>query len=203
MFLGISQIKSAFHWYDFYHLDSKHLMKSLQEETAAIQHINIVRHILTDDGKFPNNGLLPLLIYQHALESTDGKTVKEIFESNGWVNAWEDGVFDFDHYHSQAHEVLGVISGSARIQFGGPSGIAQSVEPGDVIIIPAGVAHRFIEGDENFTVVGAYPEGQTYDVMYGETSERPKADERIRSLHHPINDPLYGLDGPLQKNWNS
>jgi uncharacterized protein YjlB len=179
------------------------VMKSLEEATSAIQQVNIIRHILSDDGKFPNNGRLPLLIYQHALQSTDGKTVEEIFESNGWVNAWQDGIYDFDHYHSKAHEVLGVIRGSARIQFGGPTGIAQSVEPGDVIIIPAGVAHRFIEGDENFTVVGAYPQGQDYDVLYGKENERPNADQHIKSLHKPQTDPVYGMDGPLFKNWAS
>jgi uncharacterized protein YjlB len=176
-------------------------MKSLTEETAAIQQLNIIRHTLSDDGRFPNNAMLSLLIYQNALQSTDGKTVEEIFESNGWVNAWQDGIFDFDHYHSVTHEVLGVIHGSARIQFGGPSGIAQSVEPGDVIIIPAGVAHRFIEGDKDFTVVGAYPEGQEYDIKYGKEEERPAADENIKAVPKPESDPIYGLDGPLSKNW--
>jgi uncharacterized protein YjlB len=178
-------------------------MKTLTEATAAIQQINIVRHLIADDGTFPNNGRLALLIYQNALQSSDSKTVKDIFESNRWINAWEDGIYDFDHYHSNTHEVLGVIKGTARIQFGGPQGIAQSVSPGDVIIIPAGVAHRFIEGDSDFLVVGAYPEGQEYDVMYGKKSERPAADENIRAVPIPAEDPLYGSDGPVIKNWKS
>jgi uncharacterized protein YjlB len=178
-------------------------MKSLEESIAAIQQINIIRNTLPDDGEFPNNALLQLLIYQQALHTTEGETVKEIFESNRWINSWEDGIFDYHHYHSKTHEVLGVIRGTARLQFGGPSGIAQSVNPGDLIIIPAGVAHRLIEGDDDFTVVGAYPEGQPYDIMYGKDGERPQADNNIRSVPLPESDPLYGTDGPLIKNWGS
>lgn len=33
-------------------------MKSLVKATRPLQHINMLRHILTDDGTFPNNGLL-------------------------------------------------------------------------------------------------------------------------------------------------
>ena len=178
-------------------------MKSVEDLTATIQQLNIIRHTLSDDGRFPNNIRLPLMVLQKAIYTTDGKTVKEIFETNGWINSWEDGIFDFDHYHSTTHEVLGVIRGTARIQFGGPNGVALSVDPGDVVIVPAGVAHKFVEGDDDFRVVGAYPEGQPYDLMYGNEGERPKADDNIRSVPLPETDPVYGMDGPLIKNWNS
>jgi len=176
-------------------------MKSLEDITAAIQKLNIVRHILVDDGRFPNNGKLSLLVYQNAILSPDGKIIEEIFETNSWINSWQNGIYDFDHYHSKAHEVLGVIKGTARVQFGGPSGISVSLSPGDVIIIPAGVAHRLIEGDQDFKVVGAYPDGQQYDMMYGKEGERPQADENIKAVPMPTNDPVYGADGPLLKNW--
>jgi uncharacterized protein YjlB len=176
-------------------------MKSVDDLTATIQQINIIRHFLSDDGRFPNNARLPLLVLQNALLTSDGNAVEEIFESNGWVNAWQNGIYDFHHYHSKAHEVLGVIKGTARVQFGGPNGVAVSMNPGDVVIIPAGVAHKFIEGEDDFTVVGAYPEGQLYDVMYGKDGERPAADENIRALSLPASDPVYGTDGPLIKSW--
>jgi uncharacterized protein YjlB len=176
-------------------------MKSLEQAIAAIQQVNIIRHYLTDDGTFPNNGLLPLLIYKKALMTDDGKVIKEIFESNRWVNAWQDGIYDYHHYHSTAHEVLGVFIGEARLQFGGPVGPFVPVEPGDIIVIPAGVAHKCIEHDEGFKVVGAYPDGQDYDIMKGEGNERPAADERIKNVPMPQVDPVYGADGPLLKNW--
>jgi uncharacterized protein YjlB len=179
------------------------LMKSLEEATAAIQQINITRYTLTDDGQFPNNGLLPLLVYQRVLEITDGKTVEALFESNGWVNAWQDGIYDFHHYHSITHEVLGVIAGMARVQFGGPSGIVHELNEGDVVIIPAGVSHKCIEADDNFKVVGAYPEGHDYDMKYGRADERPEADQNIKAVALPKTDPVYGMNGPLLKNWAS
>ena len=176
-------------------------MKSVEDLTATIQQINIIRHILSDDGRFPNNARLPLLVMQNALRTKHGKTVEEIFESNGWVNAWQDGIYDFHHYHSKAHEVLAVINGTARVLFGGPNGVTVSLNEGDVVIIPAGVAHQFVEGEDDFKVVGAYPEGQSYDVLYGKDGERPSADENIRALSLPASDPIYGTDGPLMKNW--
>lgn len=181
-------------------------MKSQIDTANAVQHINILRYLLADDGTFPNNALLPLLVYRKVFNpsgSTDENTMKEIFESNGWVNSWKDGVYGYHHYHSTAHEVLGIIKGSARLQFGGPSGVSVFLERGDVVIIPAGVAHKNIGDDIDFECVGAYPEGQEYDMNYGKESERPEADENIRQLSFPETDPVYGADGPLIKNWTS
>ena len=179
-------------------------MKSLTELVNPIQHVNIVRHILSDDGTFPNNGHLSLIVYRNALRDVlnhNGKEVEQLFESNGWSNSWEDGVYDYHHYHSVTHEVLGVIKGSTRIQFGGPTGISLMVDPGDVIIIPAGVAHKNLGGDESFKCVGAYPDGKDYDINYGKPEERPKADENIKNVPLPESDPVFGTSGPLIKEW--
>lgn len=179
-------------------------MKSLIELANPIQHVNIIRHHITDDGNFPNNGHLALLVYRNALrldKTIEGKEIETLFESNGWANAWQDGVYDYHHYHSITHEVMGVIDGTARIQFGGPSGISIMVERGDVIIIPAGIAHKNIGGDEIFKCVGAYPEGKDYDLNYGKPGERPKADENIKNVPLPEHDPVFGAAGPLIKEW--
>lgn len=182
------------------------IIADYHEKIKAIQHVNIIRHMLSDDGKFPNNGLLPLLVYSQALELPPkgaGLIVEEVFESNGWTNSWQDGVYAYHHYHSTAHEVMGVFQGSARIQFGGPNGIALLLEKGDVVIIPAGVAHKSIDVYDNFMCVGAYPKGQEYDMNYGHEQEREKARENIRKLPLPVTDPVYGTHGPLQSNWKS
>lgn len=179
-------------------------MKALADVISAVQHINIIRHLLPDDGTFPNNALLPLLVYRNVFHLSSGdtaKTVEEILESNGWTHAWRDGVYDYHHYHSTAHEVLCVIRGSARIQFGGPSGISLLLEQGDAVIIPAGVAHKNIGDNTDFECIGAYPDGQQYDMNYGKEGERPRTDENIRNLPLPEADPVYGMDGPLIKNW--
>jgi uncharacterized protein YjlB len=181
-------------------------MKSLVEVVNPIQQVNILRHLISDDGTFPNNGHLALLVYRNAvrIEGSDtAKAVEQLFESNGWYNAWQDGVYDYHHYHSTTHEVLGVIQGSARIQFGGSSGISLMLEAGDVVIIPAGVAHKNLGGEEDFSCVGAYPDGRDYDMNYGKAEERPAADEKIKRVPIPANDPIFGTSGPLIKEWVS
>jgi uncharacterized protein YjlB len=176
-------------------------MKSLDNLTTPIQQLNIIRYTLPDDGTFPNNPKVPLLIYQQCLCTDDGDEIEELFETNRWVNSWQDGILDYHHYHSTAHEVLAVFRGQARLQFGGPSGPTVSVSPRDLIVIPAGVAHKCLEHDKEFTVVGAYPEGQSYDMMKGNPGERPAADERIKDVTLPVTDPIYGSEGALLKNW--
>lgn len=179
-------------------------MKSLVEVLQPIQKLNILRDTLPGDDTFPNNGLLPLLVYRKAFPSMhDGVVdiIREILETNSWKDSWVNGIYDYHHYHSTAHEVLVVLNGFARVQFGGPGGITLSVEKGDVVIIPAGVAHKRIDDAEGFSCLGAYPQGQQYDMSYGMKGERPATDENIRNVPMPENDPLYGNDGPLVKNW--
>jgi uncharacterized protein YjlB len=179
------------------------IMKSLVESVQSIQKVNIIRDILTEDGPFPNNGLLPVLLYRQAWIDGDQEILKELLETNRWTNLWVDGIYDVHHFHSTAHEVLVALTGSARVQFGGPNGITLDFEKGDVVIIPAGVAHKKIDESNGFACLGAYPEGQEYDMHYGKPEERPDVDNNIRNVPLPENDPLYGSDGPLIKNWLS
>lgn len=181
-------------------------MKSLVDAVLPIQKLNITRDTLTEDGHFPNNGLLPLLHYQGAIKlpgNDDGAMVKEILETNGWTNSWIDSIYDYHHYHSTAHEVLVALKGTAHLQLGGPNGVALTFEEGDVVIIPAGVAHKKVNEADGFICLGAYPDGQEYDMNYGKEGERPRTDANIRKVALPQFDPLYGNDGPLIKNWRS
>src|ERR1041385_8695240 len=104
---------------------------------------------------FPNSGL-PVLVYR---EVTDFAVVdpaaflEERFAANDWTNSWRDGVYPFAHYHSTSHEVLGVYSGSANLRLGGDHGKTVEVHAGDVIVIPAGVAHQNISSSGHFGVV--------------------------------------------------
>jgi uncharacterized protein YjlB len=105
-------------------------------------------------------------------------------------------------YHSNAHEVLCVVGGSASIAFGGPEGETVEVEAGDVVVIPAGVGHCNKGSDGGFSVVGAYPQRQeSYDLHTGEEGERPEVLENIRNVSLPESDPLFGEKGPLTKRW--
>lgn len=163
----------------------------------------VVAHVLKDDGKIPNSKL-PLLIYPGAVEVT-GKDPAAVFEKlftkNGWQGTWRNGIYSYHHYHSTAHEVLGVYAGEAKVQLGGEKGIVTDVRVGDVVIIPAGVGHINLGATHDFGVVGAYPEGQDYDMCYGKPEERPRAIKNIPQVAKPQSDPVFGQSGPLLERW--
>ena len=163
-------------------------------------------HIFDDDGSIPNNPELPLLVYGGALSGADDleSAFRAMLSENGWGGAWRDGVFPYHHYHSISHEVLGVVGGSARLTFGGASGVTMEVEVGDVVVIPAGVGHKNEGSGAGFSVVGAYPRGQeSYDLRTGEEGERPEVLENIRNVALPEQDPVFGEEGPLMHHWHS
>jgi uncharacterized protein YjlB len=165
----------------------------------------LVRRTLDDDGTFPNNEQLPLLAYKGALrlpEHDPAAAIESLFAANRWGGSWRNGVYSYHHYHSTAHEVLGVYSGRAQVQFGGPDGPVLEVERSDVVVIPAGVAHKNVGSSADFRVVGAYPHGQRPDMNDGREWERPAADERIARVSRPQADPVYGDRGPLFEYWS-
>jgi uncharacterized protein YjlB len=161
-------------------------------------------HQFADGGNIPNNPRLPLLIYKAAI-SKQGKEAAEIFEElfvrNEWRAAWRYGVYPFAHYHSTAHEVLGVYRGDALLRLGDGVGINARVEAGDVIVIPAGVGHQNLGSSPDFHVVGGYPAGQIADLLRGNPGERPAADHRIAAVPLPTADPVSGKSGALVKLW--
>ncbi len=170
----------------------------------ATEESNIIVRHFEDDGRFPNNGSLPLIIITAALDrsSVSPEKFERTFTQNGWPAAWRNGLYDFHHYHSLAHEVLGIYTGWVKACFGGPGGETLKAEAGDIIIIPAGVSHCNVGQSEDFRVVGGYPAGQQWDMMYGKDGERPAADENIASVSKPLSDPIFGPTGPLMKLWS-
>jgi len=68
------------------------------------------------------------------------------------------------HYHSTTHECLGIFRGHAKLRFGVSNddnpddAIVLEVKSGDVIVVPAGVAHCALNESGEFCMVGAYPE---------------------------------------------
>jgi uncharacterized protein YjlB len=164
----------------------------------------VITRLLKDDGTFPNHSTLPLAVYQGILvlpQSNPAAMVEALFELNGWHGCWRNGIYGVHHYHSTAHEVLGVYSGSAQVQMGGDHGATLAVGRGDVIVIPAGIAHKNLGSDRDFRVVGAYPRGQLPDMCYGKNGERPRADTNIAGVALPKMDPAYGGSGPLNQHW--
>jgi uncharacterized protein YjlB len=158
-----------------------------------------------DDGVVPNHPRWPLVLYRGAVrpdENFDPAAVFEnLFERNGWADAWRDGVYDYLHFHSRIHEVMGVCRGTASVQFGGKQGRKLRVKQGDVIVLPAGTGHQCLSASEDFLVVGAYPARGTYDVCRATPKEHDRALRAVPKVPVPAKDPVYGKDGPLNALW--
>jgi uncharacterized protein YjlB len=155
-----------------------------------------------DDGIVPNSKY-PLLLYRNAFSERSergAEWLEQKFLSNNWSNAWRNGIFTFQHYHSIAHEVLGIYSGEVLVLLGGEQGNKVKVKAGDIIVIPAGVGHKNLEAD-NLGVVGAYPNGMAVDILRCKPGDRPKADQNIAAVPFPDNDPFLGLSAGLHKAW--
>lgn len=171
---------------------------------SAVQPADVAVHLFEDDGAIPNNPALPFLVYRGALEfegAEPAAAFEKVFADNGWGGAWRDGVYPFPHYHSTAHEVLGVCGGEARLRLGGGAGIEITARAGDVLVIPAGGGHQNLGAGKGFLVVGAYPTGQVWDLCRGHPEERPRVLDNIARVPLPQADPVYGARGPLAEHW--
>jgi uncharacterized protein YjlB len=155
------------------------------------------------NGWVPNNETLAVIVYRRVLPADDRDTAAEAFEErfgqNGWPPQWRDSVFDYHHYHSTAHEVMGVLGGSADLILGGPSGYTLRVAAGDALLLPAGTGHCLLEARGGFQVVGAYPQGQQWDLRRDALT--PDEQRRMLALPFPPNDPVYGANGPMVETW--
>ncbi|QJD15557.1 cupin domain-containing protein [Paracoccus sanguinis] len=107
------------------------------------------------------------------------------FSANGWSGTWRGGVYARHHFHATTHEVLGCYAGTARLQLGGPAGEVHDIAAGDVVVIPAGLAHCNQGSSADFAVVGAYPGGVSPDLQDG-------AGDAEVALPRPARDPVLG-----------
>ncbi|WP_068621011.1 cupin domain-containing protein [Paenibacillus tuaregi] len=162
----------------------------------------VISLIFTDDGLIPNNPNLPVILYRGALLDKP-EEAESLFNQNGWLNSWTNGVFSYHHYHSNSHEVLGVISGSAQLQLGGEQGQAFQLQAGDVVLLPAGTGHKKLAASPDFRIVGAYPDGMDYNTRRATPEEREAALKEISRVPVPDTDPVYGREGPLHELWKN
>jgi len=161
---------------------------------------DVEQHRFAPNGPIPNNLALPLLVYRGVLAGGEGAAAacEKLFLTHGWSNGWRNGVYDHHHFHSTAHEALGVVKGEVRVRFGGEGGETVAIRAGDVVVIPAGVAHRNEGASVDLLVIGAYAGGRDYDMCKG---GEPDVVSRIADLPTPEADPVYGPRGPLLRAW--
>lgn len=159
---------------------------------------------LTEAGWCPNNPACPLLLYRSVNQNEPeslARWFEKTFAEHGWPPAWRYTIYDFPHYHSNTHEVIGVYQGWAEVRMGGTNGVIVKLQAGDAVVIPAGVSHQRLDGSDDFSAVGAYPKGFEPDQMRGVYGERPAADQRIQRIPRPNLDPVAGVGGPLRQEW--
>ncbi len=151
------------------------------------------------NGWVPNNPILPVLVYRGAVPVGAPEPIERTLSANGWRPDWRDGVFEYHHYHSTAHEALACVAGSARLMLGGEGGREVGIEAGDLLVLPAGTGHRRLDASDDFLLVGAYPDGQTWDVRREPADAETLA--RIAAVPVPGTDPVEGPAGPLTRLW--
>ncbi|MCC3648200.1 MULTISPECIES: cupin domain-containing protein [Cytobacillus] len=156
--------------------------------------------LLKDDGQIPNNQGLPVIIYKAVFKEQPGE-IEAAFNRHQWTGSWTGGVYDYHHYHSNTHEVLGVKAGQATVLIGGDQGERLEISQGDVILLPAGTGHKKIESSPDFEVVGAYPGGTSPNMKKKDPSDRVQALEEIKNVPIPQMDPVYGEEGPMLAEW--
>ena len=160
-------------------------------------------HRFADDGRIPNSPL-PVLIYRGVLDRKHGDLAaafEALFAGHDWRGAWRDGIYPFHHFHSTTHEVLGVARGRAQLRLGGEGGRSFDLLPGDAVVIPAGVGHMNEGSTGDLLVVGAYPEGRSWDLRRGDPAERAEVLTNLGCVPLPETDPVHGREGPLPALW--
>ncbi|CAD6928152.1 unnamed protein product [Tilletia controversa] len=138
---------------------------------------------------------------------TPAERVEAHLRQRGWESTWRFGMYKHAHYHSTTHELLTVLTGTSSILLGGrkasssssstpveetpaPTGTTKQeihLEPGDILILPAGYTHEALSHSPDFLLVGSYPEGSApWDMKFPENpTECDKVSEVIAEASAP------------------
>ncbi|KAJ0279403.1 hypothetical protein CBS470a_009274 [Colletotrichum nupharicola] len=149
------------------------------------------------------NSDFPVLVYRGVLgagEELSEDEVSERLQQYGWVKK------------------VGIFQGRSELVFGeggsdpAGSGVRCWVRPGDVVVVPAGVAHASVAdekaapGEKEYRYVGVYPEESPQwrsEMGRKPLQEKQGLVEEVEGVGLPRMDPLYGVDGPLTKIWKA
>ncbi|KAK7216858.1 hypothetical protein V2G26_004861 [Clonostachys chloroleuca] len=203
--------------------------------------LEVKKYYLSPTTLIPNSPY-PLLHYPRFLAPDTKSLVTQFYDlltSHGWQAQWifRYGPAQKSHYHSFAHERMIVLTGHATIRFGVAGttedmdentfgtgfengGVELHVQAGDIMIIPAGVAHKtyatkadaefkfMSPGDAHslppdirsrlddielsgFTMMGSYPKGGgAWNFAVG--GEGAAAYAGVWSIPPPELDPILG-----------
>ena len=102
----------------------------------------------------------------------------------------------------QPAEITQFIFGQP-LRLGGGRGRTVELRAGDVVVIPAGVAHKNEGASAGLVVVGAYPRGQSPDMCRPGATDHAWVVPQIAVVPVPAGDPVYGPSGPLLERWRA
>jgi uncharacterized protein YjlB len=166
--------------------------------------MKVATFTFADDGDIPNHPHWPMIVYQGAVHDTEADAAsafEAMFARHGWGDGWRNGIFAFPHYHSNAHEVLGIAQGEALVRLGGGKGRELKLTKGDAVLLPAGTGHQRLSASADLLVIGAYPPGSDRDLRRLGEADRAFIRERVREVPKPAADPVGGPEGPLVSLW--
>ena len=166
---------------------------------------NLLR--FADDGETPNNPHFPVVLYRSPVSLRDSfdpaAIFEELFALHGWQDSWRNGMYDYLHFHTRTHEVLGIAKGTVRCEIGGADGKNLDLKAGDVLILPAGTGHKRLKASTDLLVVGAYPTEGEYDEPKPLDIGHSQAVAAVARVPRPKTDPVYGTSGPLTHLWTA
>jgi uncharacterized protein YjlB len=73
------------------------------------------------------------------------------------------------------------------------------VKGGDALLLPAGVGHQNLGASADLLVIGAYPQGQDWDLCRQTRGQREL--DQIARVPLPPRDPIGGVCGGLNEHW--
>ena len=166
--------------------------------------MQVATFTFSDDGDIPNHPHWPMIVYQGVVGDSEpdaASAFETIFARNGWGDGWRNGIFAFPHYHSNAHEVLGIAAGTAVVRLGGGKGGDFTLAKGDALLLPAGTGHQRLTASADLLVIGAYPPGPDRDLKRLGEADKAMIRARVRKVPKPATDPVGGANGPLMSLW--
>jgi uncharacterized protein YjlB len=158
------------------------------------------------DGDAPNNEELPLLVISgchasfrcsatHPLESVFRKAFKAT-RNTGWCDPFvsKTGLPKHEHYHTNAFAAMLVARGGGALQVGGSRrGAVVDVAPGDMLVVPPGVALCQLSASTDIALITYYSTEEPGTVH----NRSPRASERLSIAgadEPPGTDPLRYWD---------
>ncbi len=176
--------------------------KNERSEIMSVSSVNPTVSTIkcSPDGAIPNS-TLPVIVYKNAYKGQSSDAIVAQMKPNGWNHFWINGVYGYHHYHSNTHEILVCLQGSATVLFGGDNGTKATLEAGDAVLIPAGVAHKKLSSTWGFSIMGGYPQGFSPNMRYCKESELTSSLAEIAKVPKPAKDPVLGEQGGTNKLW--